>query len=391
MNLDESAGCSSSKGQENGDASNGSERPLKKARFAWQVKGKYHLKNETSGQPKTSTTESIDPPAVAGSSGSGSSNNIGTEQNLERLGDYLMKQDFNTLDSVMAEPDNSHLNPSATDNFQYPRYVSSRVEALPRHILQTDYNYNDDDEMESVPMSLVPSQCYTEDQCIARWQARQMAKGVVDNTINRVLDTWVHVPVPPEDNSTRTLALDVADFINNLPSDNSVENEGILMAISAHGLQNPDFDEFRESPTDEQFNNIELCLSPFNSDDENPVNRNHTCHLGTSSADLDMPWSYSDDQKDDYAMIPGAASLSYQFLAENLRNQNNMEIEDDNNDESFDYLNENQNNSDEASDDATDDATDAAAEGDNHCDFLDAAVLYAIQSRGLTTFGSEYG
>uniref|UniRef100_A0A2A4J9K2 Uncharacterized protein n=1 Tax=Heliothis virescens TaxID=7102 RepID=A0A2A4J9K2_HELVI len=375
MNNDESAGGSSSRGQENGDASNGSERPLKKARFPWQVKGKYHLKNDTSDQPKTST-ESTDPPAIAGSSGSGNHRGgnhrvanriIYTEQDRAMLSE-ITKKSFNTLDPDMADQGDPHHNPRRTNNFQYPRLVRSQVPIDPRDVLRIDI----DDEMESVPMSLVPTECNTEDQCIARWQARQMTRGIVDNTVNRVLDSWVNVPVPAEHQSTRNLALDVADFVNNLPSDNSVENEGILMAISAHGLQNPDFD-LDETP---DFSTLEFCLSPFNSDDEGdgPVKLHHTCGI----------------KPDDYASFRDAARLSYQFLTENLRNQqNNMDTEADelNNDESFDYLDENQNNSD----DGSDDAAEVAIEEDNHCDFLDAAVLYAIQNRGLTTFESDYG
>lgn len=172
MNIAETTGGSSCKEQENGDASNGSERPLKKARFAWQVKGKYHLKNDASDIAKTST-ESLDPD-MAGSSGSGSNcDNMGTEQNLEILGDYLLKQDFNTLDSVITDPDKSILKPStsvSTDKLQYPRYVSSYDSNVTNNMLRTNDNSN---QFESLSVSMV-SQNYTEDQCIARWQARQV-------------------------------------------------------------------------------------------------------------------------------------------------------------------------------------------------------------------------
>lgn len=48
MNFGESSGDSSSDAQENGaSASSDCERPHKKARFPWQIKGKHHLKNQT--------------------------------------------------------------------------------------------------------------------------------------------------------------------------------------------------------------------------------------------------------------------------------------------------------------------------------------------------------
>lgn len=177
MNVPELAGESSSKRQENGDASAGSDRPLKKARFAWQVKGKYHLKNGTAEHSKTSS-------AVASEldrSSSSSDNEIecngvaaNTEQNLERLGDYLLKQDFNTLDSVIAESESSLLKPSTSlspDKLNYPRYVSSYDNNSSSNSISSCGNSQ---ENRSIPMSMVVSASFSEDQCIARWQARQV-------------------------------------------------------------------------------------------------------------------------------------------------------------------------------------------------------------------------
>lgn len=204
-----------------------------------------------------------------------------------------------------------------------------------------------------------------------------MAKGVIDNTINRVLDSWIQVPLPQEEDGSRFLALDVTDFINNLPGDNSIENEGILMAISAHGLQNTSNSSSSSSrdmedvcmPTDVptgpvvQTPSPQRSLSPLPSDDESQEQLNNPCDTDNSSNDLDLPWSYSDDQKNEtsdlahFPLFPDASNLSYQYPNENNQNSN-------------------------------------AFDGnmvDNHCDFLDAAVMFAIQSKGLTTLGTDYG
>lgn len=161
MNLPGTAGEPSCKRQENGDGIE-PERPLKKARFAWEVKGKYHLKNETSDAKSKGVS------AKAGTSSENESKLVGnTEQNLEILGDYLLKQDFNTLDSIT---DSNALLPStsaSTEKLSYPRYVSS---------FESSRNLSESSSSNErpVPKSLVYSSKEAEDQCIARWQARQV-------------------------------------------------------------------------------------------------------------------------------------------------------------------------------------------------------------------------
>lgn len=210
MNLDESLGGSSFNGQENGDGYNGSERPLKKARFAWQVKGKYHLKNEDNDPAKISGTECT-APETAGPSGSGSdssNDDIGTEQDIKAIGGYLLNKNFDALYSEVDDPDkygfkpsnrnlsyrdNSKSNiitPSTTlpeeiinhsrnlisqDNTESKNFkptdaqIGSSQVPLSRYIFPTD---DSSDELEFVPVSMVEN--YTEEQCIARWQARQV-------------------------------------------------------------------------------------------------------------------------------------------------------------------------------------------------------------------------
>ncbi|KAJ8714627.1 hypothetical protein PYW07_002852 [Mythimna separata] len=407
MNLEESSEGSSCNGQENGDGSNGSERPLKKARFAWQVKGKYHLKNENNDPAKISTTEST-VPETAGPSGSGSnssnSNNIDTEQDIKTISGYSLNKNFDTLNSVFNEPDKSGLKPSKRNLGSRENSISNIFTpsaTLAEEILNNTRNFisqdnteckivkpidaqignsevpisnymfqSDDncDEFEFGIMSMMTPQKYTEDQCIARWQAKQMAKGPLDNTINRILDYMKQNPL--EEGNATLESFDVADIINDRPGVDSIENEGILMAISAHGLQNTsnsssssmslDFKEICvpsiKSPA------LRISFSPIHSDDEcnEEIQHEFECALDK------VQWPYSEKLKsEDNETIPaptfhGTSSLSFQNLYENLH-------------------------------DADAASNDAAIENDNHHDFLDTAVLFAIQSKGLTTFGTDYG
>ncbi|XP_063830076.1 uncharacterized protein LOC135079363 [Ostrinia nubilalis] len=371
MNISDSNGESSSKRQENGDGSTGSERPLKKARFAWQVKGKYHLKNESNKSSAVLNNES----ERAGPSSETITNSnalVGnTEQNLEILGDYLLKQDFNTLDSVITDSDKSLLTPSASvtpETLQYPRYVSSYDNNRYQNALQSTSGANNH---VVAPRSMVVSNSYCEDQCIARWQARQMAKGFVDNTINRVLDSWLHPPLPPNMNESRFLALDVAEFINNLPGDNSIENEGILMAISAHGLQNASGSSSnsqthsgRENPFYSEHRPSEFPSPPSSPE----IIDNVTHQFAAAETAHDLSWLYEDSQKKNesndtapFPFFPESSNSFHNFNDNVCPHENYMQSDGE-------YNN-----------------------AENHFDFMDAAVSFAIQNKGLTTFGTDYG
>lgn len=184
-----------------------------------------------------------------------------------------------------------------------------------------------------------------------------MVRGLIDNTINQVLDLQLQ-PLPPDEDRFYYMARDVADFINNLPGDHSVENEGILMAISAHGLQHS-----RRSNTDiniattsssRELQEANILLTSASEDESQESIDIDESDTDTSSNDLDMSWS-EDDQKNE-----SSDSLSYQSVNESPQNSGTES-----------------------------DLIENAVE--NHCDFIDEAILLAIQSKGLTTFGSDYG
>ncbi|KAM3965591.1 uncharacterized protein ACR2FA_000437 [Aphomia sociella] len=384
MNISDSMGESSSKRQENGDAPSGSERPLKKARFAWQVKGKYHLKNEAkeSGKSSPVLTNELEKAGTSLENENDTRDLVGsTEQNLEILGDYLLKQDFNTLDSVITD-EKSLLKPSPNISAEH---YSSTIQYIPRPY-ENNASYRnsmssfDSSENIALPMSMVVSQSYCEDQCIARWQARQMAKGFVDNTINRVLDSWANPPRLPEVNESRFLALDIADFINNMPGDNSVENEGILMAISAHGLQNTSTSTGdNATQTDGQSTSLKGNTytsppsSPLSTDEDTieVPNCNKQSDMETSSS-LEVCWPYSSETDNlhnrpisndlpQFSFYPDT-SIPCQSFSDNENLQGSSGDFDSNDNVSS-----------------------------NHYDFMDTAVTFAILNKGLTTFGTDYG
>ncbi|XP_075979617.1 uncharacterized protein LOC142978895 [Anticarsia gemmatalis] len=372
MNTPETAGESSRKGRENGDASNESERPLKKARFAWQVKGKYHLKNDINETVKT-PTETAFSPDVSEISGSSSNNdNRDTEQKLEILGDYLKNPVNNKLKTVFINSDQS-LTPStgsANDSLLYPQYVNHHEQSVNSNVLKWTSASSNSYSLHSI--STILSQNYAEDLCIARWQYKQMVKGSVDNSINVALDRLMQSQ-SSLDHPSRTAALDAAQFVNNLPEDNSVENEGILMAISAHGLQfqsrclalearalhphstssTNDDQECNDDTNDaDEFNYDDaLTLSP--SDDEESQEAANQSDL---SSNEDTAWSDSDDQKNERD-----DTTLYTFPDDS--SQQNPSVEDPIHD----------------------------SVGNSRHAFLDEAILFAIHSKGLTTLGSGYG
>lgn len=206
-----------------------------------------------------------------------------------------------------------------------------------------------------------------------------MAKCFVDNTINRVLDNWMIAPLPIDMDNNRVLALDAAEFINNLPGDNSIENEAILMAISAHGLHNNSSSSENDNENIEN-SNRDLFLSPpsspLPSDDDinskNKPNNNPTPMDESSANNLDMAWTFTKEVNQNnnlpLSFYPESSSSSYQYLSESDNmNSSNIEYDGDEN---------------------------VSSNGDivgNHYDFLDAAVSFAIQYKGLTSYGTDYG
>ncbi|XP_041980790.1 uncharacterized protein LOC121734324 [Aricia agestis] len=336
MNISESAdesSCSSCKRQENGDSTTETDRPLKKARFAWQVKGKYHLKNEISLDKSSKSTPEG---SVAGTFSENESECkkicSTVEPNLEILGN-LFEQDLCTLDSVTKSDQQILPNRISEEKLPYPKPLSTENV----DIIEYESNMNIRNELE--------------DQCIASWQARQMTKCFLDNTINSLIDGWMRGPLLTDiDDDRFTVFGDPEPLEDN--NDDSIENEGILMAISAHGLQNASASsEYSTDSTNTSNNDSKPFLSPPSSPQPEILD---------SSTSFRNDKVYVDDiskntSQDDYAYSPC--------------DSNKNEIGED-----FDTINNNYSDND-----------------NSHYDFLDTAVSFAIQYKGLTSYGTDYG
>ncbi|CAH0553566.1 unnamed protein product [Brassicogethes aeneus] len=162
-----------SKSEEN--SPNG-EKPLKKARYEWEVKGKHHLK-EKSGNINTN-------------------NNIPSSSTVQEVKEHRCFLSVPTSDDIV---------------------LSDEEEWTDHNIDQAISN--------EIPVTLVSPK--NQEYYLRRWQARRVARGFVDNTINTILETYMNQPSD----------FDASDLVENCENDGQVEDEGILMAIQSHGLQ----------------------------------------------------------------------------------------------------------------------------------------------------------
>ncbi|KAJ3628013.1 hypothetical protein MTP99_015340 [Tenebrio molitor] len=160
-------------------------RPLKKAKYVWQVKGKYHLK--ANYQNKAEGTNSKE------------KRNCSCDAHINK--EEICKG--NCIDTFLAKTE------ALLD--------SDEDETISKNIDKSISN--------EIPITLVSPNPKNQDYYLRKWQARQIARGYIDNTINSVLETWVSAP------------FDAEDFVENCDDDGHIEDEGILMAIQAHGLQ----------------------------------------------------------------------------------------------------------------------------------------------------------
>ncbi|XP_018322254.1 uncharacterized protein LOC108734971 [Agrilus planipennis] len=179
------------------------ERPFKKARHVWQIKGKYHLKDTMNSEPSER--------------GESSKNSGG---NFERMGSG----------SNMAEEVNMNISSVKCDHkIHTPCDIITKAEKL----MDSDDSSEDEPVSQNIeksisdeiPVTLVESNPKNQDYYLQKWQARQLAKGFIDNTINKVLESWKISP------------FDATDLIETCENDTLVEDRGILMAIQSHGLQ----------------------------------------------------------------------------------------------------------------------------------------------------------
>lgn len=172
------------------------EKPMKKARFLWEVKGKHHLKDSFKNNNISTSINNI--------SNEAETDNIINESEVdEKHGeDCQKKEPCNCLQQFLARSEDIMVD------------------------IEDELNLNQIEVEEyDIPLSLLGSNEKNQDYYLRKWQARQIARGFVDNTINSVLETWANRPS------------DVGDFVENCHNDGQVEDDAILMAIQEHGLQ----------------------------------------------------------------------------------------------------------------------------------------------------------
>lgn len=192
MGSEEIGNCSSDKSD---DYVNGSEQPLKKARYVWQLKGKYHLKDNLES-PKSSEHYRQITTSENNADGPNIPDTASVNQSVGCHGNCYVEDLLEQSEKLMSYDDSSE--DECTQNI---------VKSI----------------CDEIPVTLVKPNLKRDDY-LQKWQARQVVKGYMDNTINQVLETCM---------ISRNEASNVIERIEN---DDQVEDEGILMAIQLHGL-----------------------------------------------------------------------------------------------------------------------------------------------------------
>ncbi|XP_022920610.1 uncharacterized protein [Onthophagus taurus] len=166
----------------NPTTSDENERPLKKAKYVWQLKGKYHLKDKYSSQNEISTSKS--------------------NENVNKINQSPVKP-------VLTEKSDDK--------------CTKCINSLIAH--SNNFLRDDSSDHEDIPITMVRPRRENHDDFLQKWQARQVAKSFIDNTINTILEQWKLAPT------------EANDFVENNCDSGQVEDEGIMMAIQSHGLQ----------------------------------------------------------------------------------------------------------------------------------------------------------
>lgn len=205
----------------NSSKENEYERPFKKARYMWQLKGKYYLKNEY--QQNNNNNRNIQLPSKE-------------HKNCENM------------DLMNYESNNSKT--TTLDNFSnYIYSTNGKMEG---------------DVTEEIPLSMVKN-TEDNDDYLHKWQNKRIAQSFIDNTINMILENWKISP------------FDASDLVENCANGGQIEDEGILMAIQSHGLQSATERSFIRNNN----NNIDKNLKDVQCQDRSNSSLNHTLFQST--------------------------------------------------------------------------------------------------------------
>lgn len=172
------------------------------------------------------------------------------------------------------------------------------------------------------------------DEAMLKWQEIQLAHSIVDNTVNRVVESYLFLFDEAEDSQNPGL-----------------EESAILMAINEHGLQNNDDNDAANGPAVA----VAALLEP--------------------RASLLEPPSHDRVQRHQCAILTSAAAAYLDNAIECLTS------DDDSTDDEDVVLKE---SSSESSNITDDNAFSNPESNSEHFDFMEAAVAVAIQLKGLT-------
>jgi hypothetical protein len=351
-----------------------SERPLKKARYVWQIKGKYHLKKPENAEgaklyiaDETRDTYTLHPIEV-------SHHETGTQQHDECTADLA--------------------------NIEVPKPNSS-CSLSP--VISTIHSHMDSEDLN--PRKL------------QKWQARQVARCFVDNTINQVLEDMGFIPLP----------VDADDLMEDFPmsdlrrNDEHLEDAAVRMAIHSHGLQRAVVDIRGGNQNFNSLGDADTCVYNFSLD---PVGlQNGFINDAVEHMSRWYRPSYCNQHSPQYEQSPDVKyMLNSGFVREgwsvgpgwsqpsiNLKCTSNEECSNSGEMKKiFTSCNDSGNVLDPESADVetagnsehptftsdinVDDALEKSSASFEHTDFMDKAVAVAIQKKGLSTLsGIEYG
>ncbi|XP_069697724.1 uncharacterized protein [Periplaneta americana] len=338
-----------------------SDRPLKKARYLWQIKGKYHLKKpeHEDGAKLYLADETKD-------------------------GYTLHPIEMSHCESGKPGSDGGSAD-STNNDVQKPEIAclpSPMVSAVVSPVESEDLN----------PLQL------------QKWQARQVARCFVDNTINRVLEDMGFIP----------LAVDADDLMENFDmseirrNDEHLEDAAVMMAIHSHGLQRAVADMRGGNQNLNSVAVTDSCVCNFSLDSvglQNGLSDDHmrrwyeqsprdvlnntvtheVCPMRANRSQFNPKWANTEDLCDNQHekdMEANATFTSRNSLGEELDSKS-VDVGIVGNDDNSMF------NSDMNFGDELEERSNASFE---HTDFLDKAVAVAIQKKGLSTLsGIEYG
>lgn len=200
---------------------NADDRPLKKARYVWQIKGKYHLKKSDEDRNSLFVSES--------------SNENEHSCSCIKYPDCECKLDVFEGSSETNGKKNANL--SCNNDIKITNGI---LEESPSNvnILTNTIPFNKENVECGVKTCKISQNIHIDNTWqLRKWQARQVARCFVDNTINRVLEDMGFVPLPIDADDILDEDLPITESEND---GGGLEDEAVMMAIHSHGLQRTD-------------------------------------------------------------------------------------------------------------------------------------------------------